>query len=101
MRYRITFAAGLAVGYVLGTRAGRERYEQIARTARKVVSSPAVQNAAGTVGGQVAGAGRAVYHKVEERLPVTSARDFFGRPSAEEEAEIDIVLGTVPEQQHR
>lgn len=28
-------AAGLAVGYVLGTRAGRERYEQIAATARQ------------------------------------------------------------------
>ena len=29
MRGKILFAAGLAVGYVFGTRAGRERYEQL------------------------------------------------------------------------
>ena len=29
MRYRAMFLAGLAVGFVLGARAGRERYEQI------------------------------------------------------------------------
>ena len=34
MRYRITFATGLAIGYVLGARAGRARYEQLARVAR-------------------------------------------------------------------
>ncbi|WP_229070211.1 hypothetical protein [Actinoplanes sp. DH11] len=33
-------AAGLAVGYVLGTRAGQEKYEQIAVTARKVAAHP-------------------------------------------------------------
>ncbi|WP_433828510.1 hypothetical protein ACQP2E_03910 [Actinoplanes sp. CA-015351] len=33
-------AAGLAVGYVLGARAGREKYEQIVATARKVSAHP-------------------------------------------------------------
>ncbi|MEU4560535.1 hypothetical protein AB0F72_19325 [Actinoplanes sp. NPDC023936] len=32
--------AGVAVGYVLGSRAGRERYEQIAATARRVAAHP-------------------------------------------------------------
>ncbi|MEU8241274.1 hypothetical protein AB0C07_23765 [Actinoplanes missouriensis] len=32
----MTLAAGLATGYVLGTRAGREKYEQIAATTRKL-----------------------------------------------------------------
>ncbi|GLW08663.1 hypothetical protein Misp01_37930 [Microtetraspora sp. NBRC 13810] len=53
MRYRAMFAVGLAVGYVLGSRAGRERYEQIRRTAQRVADSPAVQEAAGLVGAQV------------------------------------------------
>jgi hypothetical protein len=35
-------AAGLAVGYVLGTRAGRGKYEQIAAIARKVNAHPTV-----------------------------------------------------------
>lgn len=36
-------AAGLAVGYVLGSRAGREKYDQIVAVARKAQGHPAVQ----------------------------------------------------------
>ncbi|MDX3849450.1 YtxH domain-containing protein [Streptomyces sp. AK02-01A] len=46
MRYRLTFIAGLACGYVLGTRAGRERYEQLKKSARQLSQNPAVRNAA-------------------------------------------------------
>ncbi|ETK36221.1 YtxH domain-containing protein [Microbispora sp. ATCC PTA-5024] len=52
MRYKAMFVTGLAVGYVLGTRAGRERYEQIKRFAQRVADSPSVQEAAGLVGAQ-------------------------------------------------
>jgi hypothetical protein len=41
-----------AAGYVLGTRAGRERYEQIVRLARRVGGSQTVQATAGVVQGQ-------------------------------------------------
>ncbi len=34
----------LGVGYVLGTKAGRERYEQIAATARAITQSPATKS---------------------------------------------------------
>ena len=84
MRYRITFVAGLAIGYVLGAKAGRARYEQLARTARKVADSPLVQEVAGVVGAQTSKAGRAVYDKAVEKMPVTSVRDFLARPTAEE-----------------
>lgn len=40
------YVAAAAVGYVLGSRAGRSRYEQIRRGYRKVADHPAVQNAA-------------------------------------------------------
>ncbi|HLI39857.1 MAG TPA: hypothetical protein VKV80_21350 [Streptosporangiaceae bacterium] len=49
MRYRVTFFAGFAIGFVLGTRAGRERYEQMERAARSVAGNPAVRQAAGSV----------------------------------------------------
>lgn len=39
------FAVGLAVGYVLGSRAGREKYEQIVAGLHTVRSHPAVQEA--------------------------------------------------------
>ena len=45
---KLTFIAGLAAGYVLGARAGRQRYEQIARTSGKVWNSGPVQKQVST-----------------------------------------------------
>ena len=39
----IGFMAVLAAGYVLGTKAGRERYDQIVGTARAVTGHPATK----------------------------------------------------------
>jgi hypothetical protein len=39
-------------GYVLGTRAGRERYEDIVRVARRFAGSQTVQSTAGVVQAQ-------------------------------------------------
>lgn len=49
MRGKILFVFGLALGYVLGTRAGRERYEQIKAGAEKVWMDPRVQEQVHTV----------------------------------------------------
>ena len=46
MRGKISLLAGGAIGYVLGTRAGRERYEQIVSKARELAGQPKVQQAA-------------------------------------------------------
>ena len=42
---KLSFAAGLAAGYVLGARAGRERYHQIVEGARNLADQPAVAQA--------------------------------------------------------
>ncbi|NUR85265.1 MAG: YtxH domain-containing protein [Nonomuraea sp.] len=75
MRYRVTFAVGLAVGYVLGSRAGRERYEQIKRAAQRVADSPTVQEAAGLVGAQVSKAAVVARTKVTARIPFLREQD--------------------------
>ncbi len=69
MRYRFVFAVGLGVGYILGTRAGRERYEQLAKLARKAADSPAVQQAAGAVQAQAAGLARNTKSKIAGQVP--------------------------------
>lgn len=46
MRGKLIFVAGAAVGYVLGSRAGHHRYEQIAAGASKVWNSRPVQKQA-------------------------------------------------------
>lgn len=58
MKGKIAFVLGATVGYVLGTRAGRERYEQIKRGAQAVWTSPPVQSGVDSVKG-------AVGHQVE------------------------------------
>jgi hypothetical protein len=69
MRYRATFAAGLAAGFVIGARAGRERYEQMKKLARRVADNPAVQQAAGAAAAQAAGLSKAAAAKVQRRAP--------------------------------
>lgn len=49
MRGKLMFLAGLGAGFVLGSRAGREKYEELVQTARKVRENPTVQEAAGVV----------------------------------------------------
>lgn len=45
---KLMFATGLVTGYVLGARAGRERYEQIAKMVRGITGHPAVVEARAT-----------------------------------------------------
>lgn len=47
MRGKAIFVVGLATGYVLGTRAGRRRYEQIKNGAQRVWNTPVVQKGVG------------------------------------------------------
>ncbi|NMH99908.1 hypothetical protein [Pseudonocardia acidicola] len=49
----LKFLLGAAAGYVLGARAGHERYEQLVRTYHRVADHPAVQGAAGVVRARV------------------------------------------------
>jgi hypothetical protein len=68
MRYKASFVVGMAVGYVLGARAGRERYEQIARGARTFMENPRVRQASGAVGQRGGELLNTATHKVSEQL---------------------------------
>lgn len=84
----IGFVAGAAVGYVLGTRAGRQRYEQIKASSRRLwrsdpvqrrieaagdaVKTQAVPFVADKVGDAVKAAGRSVKEKASR--PTITAR---------------------------
>lgn len=43
----IQLVAGLAAGYVMGTKAGRKRYHQIKRATQAAVNSPVTKKAVG------------------------------------------------------
>jgi hypothetical protein len=55
---------GVAIGYVLGAKAGRERYESIVRVARRVAGSQTVQSTAGVLQSQV----DSVTHRARQRM---------------------------------
>ena len=74
MRYRLVFFTGLGIGFVLGARAGRERYEQLRKLARKAADSPAVQQAAGALQAQAASAAKTAGGKVADRAGAARAK---------------------------
>lgn len=82
---RLAFLVGIAVGYVLGTRAGHERYEQISKAVRTVAQHPAVQQAGrsakGAGGAAASRAGGKVADRVGDRLPSSVAERIPGRSS--------------------
>lgn len=64
---KLAFLVGVAVGYVLGSRAGRERYEQIRSGATKVAQNPTVQDAVGKAQGAVTTQAAAVADAAKEK----------------------------------
>ncbi|MER8221058.1 YtxH domain-containing protein [Streptomyces sp. NPDC094143] len=68
MRYRLTFVAGVVLGYVLGTRAGRERYEQLKKSARQFAQNPAVRNTAESAAQQGREFAGKAYHVVSDKV---------------------------------
>ncbi|MEC3994119.1 YtxH domain-containing protein [Actinacidiphila sp. DG2A-62] len=66
--HRLTFITGALVGYVLGARAGRERYEQLRAAAQKVAQNPAVRNTAESAVQQSRSAASKTADKVTSRI---------------------------------
>jgi hypothetical protein len=50
MKGKILLVVGLGVGYVLGSRAGREKYDELVARVHKVWNDPRVQKQASNVG---------------------------------------------------
>ena len=70
---KVSFLLGAAVGYVLGAKAGRARYEQIVSLARRVSGSQTVQSTAGVLQAQVDALGHRAKESVASHLHGSSA----------------------------
>ena len=69
MRYRAMFIVGFAAGFIVGARAGRERYEQIKTVSRKIAEHPTVRKTAQTAGQKAVQLGQAAGDKAAARVP--------------------------------
>ena len=86
MKGKVLFVAGLAVGYVLGTRDGRRRYEQIKAAAQNIWESEPVQwgasqarDAMGDVADKAIASAKKVIHQA-------TAKDNIDKPAAKRPA---------------
>ncbi|HEX7744474.1 MAG TPA: hypothetical protein VF462_04335 [Micromonosporaceae bacterium] len=67
MRGKLWFIGGMAAGFVLGARAGREKYEELVLRGRKFLDHPTVQEAAGVAQAQA----NRLYEEGKDRLGQT------------------------------
>lgn len=83
MKGKIGLVVGLGVGYVLGTRAGRERYEQIKTQWLKVWNLDPVQDQVekvkGYVGEKAAAVPGAIWTGVQKVVKSVNGRDSAGQ----------------------
>jgi hypothetical protein len=85
MAGNLKLLAGLAAGYVLGARAGRERYERIVEAGRRLAERPQVQELTGKVrSGLGAGLERAA-STASDRLQQARSTDGGSPPEPEPE----------------
>ncbi|KAA1380360.1 YtxH domain-containing protein [Aeromicrobium fastidiosum] len=70
---KLTLLVAAGAGYVLGSRAGRERYEQIKSQANKTWNSPSVQDAVDEVQTHAKQAGADLSHKAGSKVADTAS----------------------------
>lgn len=92
MGTKFGLVVGAGLGYVLGTRAGRERYEQIKKSATKIrhssVLSQPMDSASDKIADAVRRGGEAATDKV---VGVVKERVFGQPPSNEEYIDVTVV----------
>ena len=88
--HKLTFLAGAALGYVLGSRAGRERYEELKRRADTLLHDPRVQE-------KVSAAGQTVKEKAPEvKAKIADATAAAKQKVAGTPADEDLLIGSEP-----
>jgi hypothetical protein len=78
MKFKSGFLVGLGAGYVLGAKAGEERYQQIVEAAKSLRENPGVQRLSGEVNRTVAvgkdRVGEAASRKAEQAADAAAAQ---------------------------
>lgn len=72
MKGKLALVAGAAVGYVLGTRAGREQYERLKGRAQELWQDPRVQGRVTEAEHRVTDAARAKFPEAQAKITDTA-----------------------------
>jgi hypothetical protein len=90
MRGKLMFITGLAAGFVLGSRAGREKYEEIRVNAKKVWEHPSVQEAAGVAQAQA----NKLYSESKDKLQSSKLGEKLSTTTSTESTTTDSLAGS-------
>ena len=89
---KLTLAAAAGAGYVLGAKAGKERYTQIEAKFREIAGMPAVQNATAAVKDTASGVAESAKASVTEKTSGSSSSSSSSSP----DVVVDLGTGTQP-----
>jgi hypothetical protein len=89
---KLTLAAAAGAGYVLGAKAGKERYNQIEAKFREIAGMPAVQNATATVVETASSVADSAKATVNEK--VEAVTDKASSKSSQGDTDVVVDLGT-------
>lgn len=88
---KLTLAAAAGAGYVLGAKAGKQRYAQIESKFREIAGMPAVQNATATVKETASGVADSAKSTVSEKVEAVTEK---ASKSSGKDQDIDLSGGT-------
>ena len=90
---KLTLALGFGAGYVLGAKAGTERYEQIVAKARELAGQPAVQDITTNIQETAQAAGTKAKETVNEKVTAVNDKvSSAGSSSSSTSSEPDVVV---------
>ena len=93
---KLTLAAAVGAGYVLGAKAGKERYRQIETKFREIAGMPAVQSATASVKETASGVADTAKATVNEKAAAVSdkAKEVKGNATGKGDQDVVVDLGT-------
>ncbi len=93
---KLTLAAAAGAGYVLGAKAGKERYRQIEAKFREIAGMPAVQNATASVKETASGVADTAKATVSEKASAVTdkAKEVKGSSTGKGDQDVVVDLGT-------
>ena len=94
MKNKLILATGIAIGFVIGSKMGREPYEKLEATAKQYVDDPRVQEKVGQARETVSKVAKDAAETVKDKAAASAAKDKAQEARASNRASTPTVKAT-------